>query len=172
MRPITTVLRRLAEAVVAALFAAMFLTFIVQVFTRYVLNDPIIWTQELTLVLYVWTVFLTGAFLLHERDHIRFEMVTQAVRLPVRRRLAMATTGIVLVAFVAALPGVADYVAFMRIERSATLRIRIDVLYACIVIFLAAAALAAAWRLWRLAGRDWAEELEPRRSEADGDVQP
>ena len=84
----------------------------------------------------------------------------------------MATTGIVLVAFVAALPGVADYVAFMRIERSATLRIRIDVLYACIVIFLAAAALAAAWRLWRLAGRHWAEELEPRRTEADGDLQP
>ena len=33
-------LRRIAEIVAAALFAAMFVAFILQVFTRYVLNDP------------------------------------------------------------------------------------------------------------------------------------
>ena len=36
-----------ADLVSARLFALMFGAFLLQVFTRYVLNDPVTWTQEL-----------------------------------------------------------------------------------------------------------------------------
>ena len=50
-------LRLFAEWVAAILFLAMFAAFLLQVFTRYVLNDPIAWTQEFVLVVYIWIVF-------------------------------------------------------------------------------------------------------------------
>ena len=50
-------LRFFAESVTALLFMAMFAAFLLQVFTRYVLNDPVAWTQEFVLITYIWIVF-------------------------------------------------------------------------------------------------------------------
>ena len=39
-------LRRRAENVLVALLSIMFVTFIIQIFFRYVLNNPVGWTEE------------------------------------------------------------------------------------------------------------------------------
>ncbi len=153
-------LRFLAELVAALLFTAMFCAFLLQVFTRYVLNDPVTWTQELVVVVYLWVVFWCGAFLLRERDHITFDMLFVSLPLPARRRLAIVMTALVGVAFVAALPKNVDYIAFMRIEKTAILRLRVDLLYSIFALFMAAVAAAAAWRLVRLLGPAWRDEVE------------
>jgi TRAP-type C4-dicarboxylate transport system permease small subunit len=159
--------RFVAEFIAALLFVAMFAAFLLQVFTRYVLNDPITWTQEFVLIAYIWIVFWCAAFLLRERDHITFDMVSTALPPGLRRILAIVLTALVAVAFAAALPGTFDYVTFMKIERSPVMGIRFDLVYAIFVAFVAAVVIGAVLRIWRLAGRSWRREVE-----ADGAVEP
>jgi TRAP-type C4-dicarboxylate transport system permease small subunit len=153
-------LRRIAEIVAAALFAAMFVAFILQVFTRYVLNDPTAWTQEATLICYVWVVFWCGAFLLRERDQITFDMVSAASPLRVRRVLALLAAILIGVAFLVALPATVDWIMFMKIERTPVLRLRFDWLYSVFVIFCIAVAVRAAIRALRLLSPRWRTELD------------
>lgn len=160
MQSIRARLRFLAELVAALLFVAMFAAFLVQVFTRYILNDPVAWTQEFVLIVYIWIVFWCAAFLLRERDHIAFDMIYIALPAPRRRLLAVVLTGCTGIAFVSAAPAVIDYVAFMRIEKSPVIGIRFDLLYSIFVVFVVAVAIGAAMRVARLLGRSWREELE------------
>ena len=152
-------LRSVAEAVAAILFLAMFVAFLLQVFTRYVLNDPVAWTQEFVLIVYIWIVFWCAAFLLQEKEHITFDMVARALPWGLRRGLAICLAGLTGIAFLAAVPGTFDYISFMKIERSPVMGIRFDILYSIFVVFVAAVVVGAGVRLRRLLGRSWQEEL-------------
>ncbi|TPL82638.1 TRAP transporter small permease, partial [Mesorhizobium sp. B2-3-13] len=55
-----------ADNVAVALLAAMFIAFILQIFTRYVINDPLGWTLEVCLTTWLWLVFWSSAFVLTE----------------------------------------------------------------------------------------------------------
>jgi TRAP-type C4-dicarboxylate transport system permease small subunit len=167
MQALRARLRRIAEVMAALLFLAMFAAFLLQVFTRYILNDPVTWTQEFVLIAYIWVVFWCAAFLLQEQDHITFDMLFVSLAPRLRRWLAVALTALTGAVFVASLPGTIDYVGFMKIERSPVMGIRFDLLYSIFVVFVAAVAIAAAARIWRLLGRGWQQEV--RR---DGEVEP
>lgn len=152
-------LRIFAEAMGAFLLLAMFAAFLLQVFARYVLNDPIGWTQEFVLIAYIWIVFWCAAFLLRERDHITFDMVFTSLPLGARRIMAVVLTVLIGAAFASALPATVDYIAFMKIEKSPILRIRFDILYSIFALFMIAVVVASILRIKRLAGRNWQEEL-------------
>jgi TRAP-type C4-dicarboxylate transport system permease small subunit len=160
-------LRSFAEWVTVLLFVAMFVAFLLQVFTRYVLNDPVAWTQEFVLIVYIWIVFWCGAFLLREREHITFDMFFLALPPAWRRVLAIILTALTGVAFIAALPATVDYVTFMKIEKSPVIGLRFDILYSVFVVFVIAVAVGALLRIWRLVGRSWQDELGK-----DGDIEP
>jgi len=167
MKAVRIRLHRFAELVAAFLFAAMFGAFLLQVFTRYILNDPVTWTQEFVLIVYIWIVFWSAAFLLRERDHITFDVISGALPPRPRRVLAAVLTAVTGGAFVLALPGTLDYITFMRIERSPVMGIRFDLLYAIFGVFMVAVVAASALRLRRLFGSAWREELG-----SDGEPSP
>lgn len=166
MQSVRSRLRLFAEWVTAILFVAMFAAFLLQVFTRYVLNSPVAWTQEFVLIVYIWIVFWCAAFLLREREHITFDMVFVSLPPGPRRVLAIVLTLITLAAFVAALPGTFDYVSFMKIEKSPVMGIRFDLLYSIFAVFTVAVVIGALTRLWRLLGRSWQDELK-----TDGEIE-
>ncbi len=159
-------LRRFGELIAALLFVAMFAAFLLQVFTRYVLNDPVTWTQEFVLILYIWIVFWCAAFLLHEREHITFDMVHVSLPPGPRRILAIVLTGLILVAFASALPAAIDYISFMKIEKSPVLGVRFDILYSIFAVFVAAIVVTSSLRLWRLFRSNWRDEVS-RSEEVD-----
>lgn len=148
-------LRRGAELVAILLLAAMFGVFLLQIAARYVFGSPLGWTVEICVVLYIWVVFWSAAFLLKERDHVAFGLVYDAAP-PARRRI-LAILGAVVVggAFAAALPAIVDYVSFMRIEKTPVSRIRFDWVYAIFVVFAAAVVVRSGLALARLAGARW-----------------
>ena len=55
-------LYRRAENVLAAMLAVMFVAFILQIVFRYLLNFPIGWTNELSVILWLWLVLWGAAF--------------------------------------------------------------------------------------------------------------
>ena len=68
-------LARGAEFVAAAMLAAMFLTFLLQIGGRYLFPRPLGWTVELCLTLWLWLVFWASAFCLRDRDHVSFDIL-------------------------------------------------------------------------------------------------
>lgn len=136
-----------------AAFAAMFLLFLAGIFARYVLNRPLVWSDELIMIILLWVVFLTEAFVITEREQVTFDGIYDLVGEKWRR--AIQATGALLIAvmFLIALPTVFDYVRFLSRERTPALQWRLDVVYFCFVLFWGAVALRAVIKLVRLAGR-------------------
>src|SRR6266571_7295886 len=89
-------LRRRAENVAVALLSVMFATFILQIFFRYVLNNPVGWSEEVIITTWLWTVLWGAAFILGEAEEIRFDIIYSKVSEGVRRIFTIIT-GVVLV---------------------------------------------------------------------------
>ena len=150
MTPAIAWLRRRAEDVAAGLLAVMFLTFLVQIFTRYVINYPLAWTLEVCLTAWLWLVFWGAAFILDDRDQVKFDMFYLAASTRVRRILALVTAVAIVAGFVAALPATWDYISFYQIKKSPTLRIRLDIVFSVYGIFAVAIIARYALRAWQL----------------------
>ena len=142
-------MRRLAEAVAVALVATMFVAFLIQIVFRYALDFPIGWTSELTVITWLWVVLWGAAFVLKEREEIRFDLLYAAAGRRPRRAMAVVSGLALIVLYAAALPKTLDYVMFMKVEKSAYLKLRFDWLYSIYVVFVVAVLARYAWLVWR-----------------------
>ena len=142
-------LRRGAENISVLLLATMFVALIVQVVFRYFVNMPMGWTDELSLMTWTWLVLWGAAFVVRERDEIRFELLHASVRPGLRRAMTLAAAAALVVLFAAALPAVWDYVTFMKVQSTAYLRVRFDLLFSVYVLFAVAAIVRYLWIGWR-----------------------
>ena len=148
-------LHRRAENVVAVLFGVMFVAFILQIVFRYVLNFPVGWTSELTVVLWLWLVLWGAAFVVKEADEIRFDLLTGAVGRRPRITMGIVVAVALVVLYGAALKPSFDYVTFMKVEKSSYLKVRMDWLFSIFLVFMVAVIARYLWLLWQLVrGRD------------------
>jgi TRAP-type C4-dicarboxylate transport system permease small subunit len=152
-------MRRIAEGVAALLFAAMFGVFVYGVAMRYVLRAPVSWSDEVTVVLMLWSLFWTAGLVLREREHVAVDLVYAGLPPGGRRLLGLAAGLGFGVLFLAALPTTADYILFLWRERTSALGWRLDIVYACFVLFMAAVAARLLFQAWRLAGARWREHV-------------
>jgi C4-dicarboxylate transporter DctQ subunit len=139
-----------AEAVAAAMLAAMFLAFLLQIGGRYLFPQPLGWTVELCLTLWLWLVFFAAAFCLRDRDHVSFDILYLAAGRRMQRLFAAVSCIAIIVGFAAALPADWDYVTFYRIKKSAILKIRLDHVFSIYIVFAVAVIAQYSLRLWRL----------------------
>jgi TRAP-type C4-dicarboxylate transport system permease small subunit len=143
-------LRRRAENVAAAMLAVMFAAFIMQIVFRYFFNLPTGWTSELTVVLWLWLVLWGAAFVLREDEEIRFDLISGAARRRARIAMGIVTALALVVLYGVSLKPSFDYVAFMKVEKSSYLKIRMDWLFSIYVVFLVAVIARYLWLLSRL----------------------
>jgi TRAP-type transport system small permease protein len=152
--------RALAAVVTTLLFAAIFLIFIYAIFMRYVMQHPVAWADELNIILLLWVMFIAGAFVLRDKEHVAFDIAWLAAP-PAGRR----TMGIVAALgfgglFLAALPGTWSYITFLWRERTTVLEWRLDLVYSCYLVFFIAVILRFGTSLLGLLGRRWREKVE------------
>ena len=143
-------LRRRAENIAAALLAVMFAAFIIQIVFRYVFNFPVGWAAELTVATWLWLVLFGSAFVVGEKEEIRFDLIYSSVG--PRRRIGMAIVSALalIVLYGASLKASFDYVSFMKVEKASYLRIRMDWMYSIYIVFLVAIIARYVWLLSRL----------------------
>lgn len=141
-------LRRRAEDVSVVLLLAMFVVFIIQIVSRYLLNLPIGWTHEISVVLWIWLVLFGAAFIVRDSEEMRFDLIYAAVTDRTRRLMALITAVSLIVLFVLGLPAAYDYVTFMKVEKTAYLGIRFDWLYAIYIVFAVAMIVRHLWIGW------------------------
>src|SRR3954447_14674879 len=100
------------------MLATMFVCFLLQIVFRYVFNYPVGWTEELSILCWMWGVLWGAAFVLADRDEVRFDILYANVR-PDVRRVFVAVGGLALIALYAvSLPAAYEFISFMKVERS------------------------------------------------------
>ena len=157
-------LARRAENVLAAMLAMMFAAFLLQIAFRYLAGLPIGWTHELSVILWVWLVLWGAAFVITEREEIRFDIVYGAVGPKARRFMAVITALALVALYLVSLPAVVDYVAFMKVERTAYLKVRFDFLFSIYIVFVVAAVIRYIWLGWQALRGVEPEDFDPTKA--------
>jgi len=70
----------LLKIICAALAGALTIVIFLQVFYRFVLRAPLVWSEEMALFLFQWTVFMGAALAVKQRSHFGLDIFIQ--RLP------------------------------------------------------------------------------------------
>jgi len=157
-------LLRRAENVAAALLAVMFLAFIVQIVFRYLLNFPIGWTSELSIITWLWLILWGAAFVVRESDEIRFDLIYGSVGPRARSIMAVIAAAGLVTLYALSLPAVVDYVTFMKVQETSYLDIRFDWLFSIYVIFAVASIVRYLWLGWRAMRGKAPEAPDPTRA--------
>jgi len=159
-------LLRRADDVAVVLMALMFVSFLLQIAFRYVLNQPLGWTEEVTVLCWVWVVLWCAALVLSDREEIRFDIVYTLVPRGVQRAFTVVASVTLVVLLLVSLPASWNYVAFMKREHTAYLHMRLDVMYSVYVLFVVASVarhVAIAWRA--LAGKALDDGPQPTETQ-------
>ena len=131
-------LRLLTDSVAVALMATMFVSFLLQIFFRYVLNRPLGWTEEVTVLCWLWVVLWSAALLLSDAEEVRFDIIYSAVPRGARRSFVVVSSVALVVLLAISIPATWRYIAFMKREHSAYLHMRFDILYSIYLVFVVA----------------------------------
>jgi len=154
-------LRRRAENVAVALLSVMFASFIIQIFSRYLLNYPIGWSEEVVITMWLWTVLWGAAFVLSEKEEIRFDIIYSNLSERMRRVFTVITGVVLVVLYGISLPAAYAYVSFMKVERSAYLHVPINWMYSVYLIFAVACIVRYCWLIWQAIRGEKSPETDP-----------
>lgn len=173
VRALARLLAHLAEGVAALMMAAIFALFVVQIAVRYVLGRPGIaealgleagafgWTLEAIMVLWLWTIFWGCAFVVRERDHVRFDVLYAALGPGPRRVLAALGAVCITAALWASIGPTWDRMRILAIKSSATLPVKMLPIYSVYFVFLAVVGARCGRRAWRAARGRLPDEHAP-----------
>lgn len=136
-RPVAAALDALGVAAFACVFGAINL----QVFMRYVVHQPVSWSEEFPTLAFAVGVMWAAGVTLRATDHIVFELLTDL--LPRKAQLVVAVFAYAAVAgiFAVALPAIVDFAVYMKVLSSPILRIRYDFVFGFFAFFIGMVAL-------------------------------
>jgi len=140
--------KKAADLIGGTLFLTLFIVFVIQVTARFGFNRPMAWTDEAAVILYVWVILWSAAFVVPEREHVAFDLIWNSVNLPTRK--VMRVAGNLLIGCVAlyGIPATWDYVHFMKRESSPVLGISFMLVFLPFVLLLVALVVRSAWAIW------------------------
>lgn len=157
-------LYRRAENVLAVMLAAMFAAFLLQIVFRYLLDMPIGWTNEISVILWIWLVLWGAAFVVREEEEIRFDLFYASAPPRVRRIMFLIAAASLIALYAISFPAVLDYVTFMKVEKTAYLKIRFDWLFSIYILFVVAVILRYLWLSWQVVFGKTPKEFDPTKA--------
>jgi len=153
-----------AENILAAMLTAMFVAFLLQIVFRYVLGWPTGWTNELSAMLWIWIVLWGAAFVVTEQEEMRFDLIYASVGPRTRGAMFLICAASLVFLYAISLPAVIDYVTFMRVEKTAYLKIRFDWLFSIYVVFVVAIIIRYLWLSWQVLRGSAPDEFDPTKA--------
>jgi TRAP-type C4-dicarboxylate transport system permease small subunit len=154
LRPLRSLVTHPVEWACGLLMTGITVLVFLQVITRYVLEYPLDWPEEVARILFVWVALLGAVLALRRGSHFSIGMFTQRLSAPARRRLdillrAALLAFIVLVAWLGL-----DAAMRVRYQESAAMEISMSWAYASVPVGFGLMAVEMARGLWRdLRGR-------------------
>jgi C4-dicarboxylate transporter, DctQ subunit len=160
-------LQKGAEAISAFMMLGLFVTFLLQIFSRYVMDEPFGWTLELCLTLWVWIVFFGGAFIVRDQDQITFDILYHAVPKGPRRIMALISAIAIAGTLLWSLAPTWSWIEFLRIKKSPTLRIPMRDIYSIYAVFLVAVIATQIWKVVRIFRHGVEDDASTSKTGAD-----
>jgi TRAP-type C4-dicarboxylate transport system permease small subunit len=105
-------------------------------------------------------VLLGSAFWLKESEEVRFDLLSGRLGPVGRRVLGIVVALAAVILFGMAMPATVSYVAFMKVESSSYLKIRLDILYSIYVVFAVAVIVRYLWAIVALVRGTTPEEAD------------
>ena len=105
-----------------------------------------------------------AAFVVREEEEIRFDLFYAAVGRAAAPDHVLITAAALIVLYAISLPAVIDYVTFMKVEKTAYLKIRFDWLYSIYVVFVVAMIVRYLWLGWQALRGKAPEEFDPTKA--------
>lgn len=125
---------KLVGVILAIMLAAMSVLILTQIFTRFVINYPLHWTEELARYLMVYSVFLGAALALRQHKLIAIELLNQSLSESKERILRIIIMLISLVFFIILFFQGVDILEMVKVQTSAGLGVSMAIPYAAIPI--------------------------------------
>lgn len=141
---------RLEENLAALCLGGLLLTLFLQVFTRFILRDPLSWTEEAARYLYVYVVFLGASAAISDRSHVAIDFFV--LRLPRLGRLGVALLVNLGVLFV--LANLAYWGVRATIRQLNIPLVVLDISYAWVYVVVPATAVLMTVRTLAVMGQD------------------
>jgi C4-dicarboxylate transporter DctQ subunit len=109
-------------------------------------------------------VLFGSAFVVRDSEEIRFDIFYAAVGDRTRRVMVLLTSLTLATLFIISLPAVIDYVMFMKVEKTAYLKIRFDYLYSIYAIFALAVIVRQLWLAYQAVWGKSSEGFDPTKA--------
>jgi TRAP-type C4-dicarboxylate transport system permease small subunit len=142
-------LQRAANAIGGGLFLTLFAVFIIQIGARFGFNQPLPWTDEAAVILYIWVILWAAAFVVPAREHVVFDLVWNSAGTRTRQVMAIAGNLMVGGLALAGLPATWDYVHFMQREGTPVLGIPLMWVFLPLALLMVALVVRSAWAIWQ-----------------------
>ena len=127
-------LNKLEEGFIMVCFVIMAVVLTLQIFMRYVVNMPLIWSEELARYLFVWACFIGAGYGVRNKIHISMEVLY--VRLPRKLKLTitLATNTLAILVFAYLIPYGIDTVKTQWYIDSSAMEIPMSFVFAAVPI--------------------------------------
>jgi TRAP-type C4-dicarboxylate transport system permease small subunit len=117
-------------------FFVMFITFVIQIFFRYFLNNPLNWAYEFTLLTYMWTVLFAACYARRKNQHICFSMIYDRSSQKTKIKMRLIGNSIIILAFCILFYPAYDYVSFMIIQKTPVLDVPYNLAFTPFLILI------------------------------------
>ncbi len=136
--PILKTLKRVCEWLSAMMFAALFLTFVAQVFWRYVLSDPLVWTLEVAGILFVTLSLFTAATQMRMREHVGLDLVMDLLPKRLSQWLYAISLTLFAIVMLLSIPDTVRVLEWMFRERTFAIKFNLGYLFVLMIFFVVA----------------------------------
>ena len=143
--------QKAADAIGGGLFLTLFIVFVVQVTARFGFNKPLAWSDEAAVILYIWVILWSAAFVVPEREQVVFDLVWNSVNRRTRQVMRIAGNLLIGGLSLCAIPASWDYVHFMAREGTPVLGLPFMWVFLPFVLLLAALVLRSVLAIWNAA---------------------
>jgi TRAP-type C4-dicarboxylate transport system permease small subunit len=118
-----------------ASFIVMLFAFLLEIFYRYVLDNPLTWPFEVTTITFLWTVLFGAIYARRTNEHIVFSLLFDIMPLKVQEVFRFLGNSIIFTAFGIGLYPAYNYIQFMKTQTSPALGVPFNVIYFPYLIF-------------------------------------
>lgn len=142
---------RIEEHAASILMGGLLLVLFLQVFTRYVVNDPFSWTEEAARYLYVYIVFLGASAAVSDRSHVAIGFLAAKLPLPLRFAVSLAINAAILFLLI----NLVYWGVQATLRQSTVEMMTIEISYAWVYAVVPATAVLMSLRTLVVMGEDW-----------------
>lgn len=137
LKTVIHIIRDIFEVYIPSLtFLLMFIVFILQIFFRYILKNPLTWTMEGTLICFCYLVTLGAGYAARKKTHVIFTLVYDSVGAPLKYILSMCGNLIIITAFLIMLKPSFSFVRFMSFQKTSVLKLNMSIVFAPFLVLL------------------------------------